>query len=104
MDLGSLPELAAHFNAAVSHIPALAHIITDNAVNIWTAITQPDAMSAGQKAFQLLKFAGSTVGLCFSLAADSYTGAMGCALADGEALMELSRAGAKFREEHPDGP
>lgn len=104
MDLGSLPEMAAHFAAAVSHIPALTHIIADNAVNIWTAVTQPDAMTLGQKSFQLLKLAGSTVGLCFSLAAESYTGVTGFALADGEALMELSRAGAKFRETHPDGP
>ena len=103
MDLGSLPDMAVHFHAAVAHIPEITHYAANTAADIWTAITVHDAMGSGARNFQLLKIAGSTFGMAMSVIGESVEGAIGCAIADGEALMELCRAGHQYRVLHPGG-
>lgn len=100
MDLGLLPELATHFHAAVMQLMPLGTEISNNVGNVWTGITNPEAMSTGARNFQLMKIAGSTAGLVLSIAGESVEGAIGCALADGEAVMELARAGSHYRAMH----
>ena len=100
MDLGSLPDMAMHFQAAVVHLAPFAHHITDSGLDLWTAVTHTDAMGSAARNFQLFKIAGSTFGLAISLAGESIEGAIGCAIADGEALMELCRAGHQYRVAH----
>jgi hypothetical protein len=100
MDLGSLPDMAMHFQAAVIHLAPFAHLLADTGIDLWTAVTNSEAMGSAARNFQLFKIAGSTFGLAISVAGDSAEGAIGCAIADGEALMELCRAGHQYRVAH----
>lgn len=107
MDIGSLPDLANHFFAAAQIIMPVLHHGVDACMNacgnVWTGLTVGDAMDAGSRSFQLLKIAGSTFGLALSVMGESVEGVMGCAISDGEALMELARAGQQYRALHPGG-
>ena len=97
MDLGTLPDMAAHFFHAITYSSPVLHMAADAGANIWTAITVPEAMNGPDRSFQLLKIAGATFGLCMSLAGGSIEGATGCAITDCEALLEMNKAGGHFR-------
>ncbi len=101
MDPGALPDLAAQFHAAVVMATPFIQQIANASADIWTALTVHDAMGTVSRDFQIAKLLASTVGLGLSIAGASIEGAMGCAIADGEALIELERAGHSYREMHP---
>lgn len=103
MDLGLLPELVTHFQAAVMHLAPIANEVSNTVGNMWTGMTNPEAMSTGMRNFQILKIAGSTAGFVACITTENFEGAFGCALADGEALMDIARAGANYRALHMTG-
>jgi hypothetical protein len=54
--------------------------------------------------FQIVKIAGSSLGLGISAASASIEGVTAFAIADCEALMELEKAGHQWRLAHPATP
>lgn len=105
MDLGHLPELVPHFFAVAANLThTLQHQSFETTINIYTALHEHDAMSDGVRNFQMMKFAGSTIGLGISLWNHSIEGSTAFAIADCEALMELERAGRQWRVAHPCPP
>lgn len=101
MDIGHLTDLLPYaFSLAANHGSALTHQVVQISGDIWTAISVHEAMPDGQRNFQLIKLAGSSVGLGISTAAGSIEGIAGFAIGEGEALMELQKAGQQWRLSH----
>ena len=105
MDLGSLPDIANHFVMAAQYaMPFLHHSIdTLNTLgtDIWAGLTQPGAMSAGDKSFQLLKIAVATLGLSASISTMNVEAGLACVVTDCEAVRDIAKAGANARHLHP---
>jgi len=101
MDLGQIPDIANHFATAVQTVlPFIHHIadaVTNAAANIWSGMTDPHAMAAGDRGFQMMKLTVATFGLCASIGTMNIEGAAACAVTDCEAVMEFAKAGAKAR-------
>lgn len=105
MDLGSLPDLANHFvMAAQSVMPILHHSVDafmNAGANFWAGLTDPNAMSAGDKSFQLLKIAVATLGLSASISTANIEAGLACAVTDCEAVRDIAKAGAHARHLAP---
>ena len=105
MDFGSLPDLANHFTVAAQSIMPIAHHCMDAVMNaganFWAGLTDPNAMSAGEKGFQLLKIAVATLGLSASIGTANIEAGLACAVTDCEAVRDIAKAGAHVRHLAP---
>lgn len=95
MDWTAIPSLAADF------IQAASGYTQDTAINVWTGLTEPGAMTFTQRAFQILKLIGSTGCLVACVLTDEPIGLAGSLLADGEVVMDFEKAGKRHRLTHP---
>lgn len=101
MDIGHLTDLLPYaFSLAANHGSALVAQTVQMTGDIWTAVSVHEAMPEGQRNFQLIKLAGSSIGLGISASAGSIEGIAGFAIGEGEALMELQKAGQQWRISH----
>lgn len=105
MDIGHLTDLLPYAFSLAAHFGHDAiHYGVETGQDIWTAIHVHDAMPEAARNFQLIKIAGSTIGLGISAMNISFEGVTAFAIADGEAFMELGKAGHQWRIMHDAAP
>lgn len=98
MDIGHLADLLPYsFSIAANFGHEFIHQAAESGQDIWTALHEHDAMPESARNFQLIKITGSTIGLGICTMNASVEGITAFAIADGEALMELSKAGHQWR-------
>lgn len=99
MDLHSLYEMTQHF-IVVSHMTPVLEEAWETASNVFTALTEKEAMSVSDRAYHVGKFSLATAGLIFSAATGSLAGAAGFAIPEAEEVRELNKIGRHYRQTH----
>lgn len=105
MDIGHMTDLLPYaFTVASNLAYTFPHQAAEASADIWTAVHEPGAMPDAARNFQIIKIAGSSLGLAISAPGASIEGVTAFAIADCEALMELEKAGHQWRVTHQGPP
>jgi hypothetical protein len=101
MDIGHLTDLLPYsFSIAANFGHEFLHHVVESGQDVWAALHEHDSMPEAARNFQIFKITGSTIGLGICTMNASVEGITAFAIADGEALMELSKAGHQWRVTH----
>jgi len=100
MEMINLPELAAHFAAAIHHLPAVKLQCACLTENIWAAVSHSEELTSEQRNFHLLKFGIAAAGLAASLETLNFIGLLGFGVPMIEEIRDLNQLGKQVIENY----